>query len=177
MSKKCWIWFSNAKIRQLYVISKAKIFFSLFRFYYLHHRPQTPPQSTLWFLNTICHTNGDEFYIRWWRKSNTIYITSLLDDTFAVTSGCPGWTGRWVSSSPWRSLRTERSSSGRGTSSGKSWASCCPFSAPRGPPPGPCWWRKIGRRRWLLAPRTHSEPCLDPPTSQTESERAAPFYL
>lgn len=108
---------------------------------------------------------------------NLVYITDLLVDSSAVTSGCPGWTGRWASSSPWRSLLIGRSSWGRGTSSGKSWASCCPFSAPRVPPPGPCSWRKSGRRRRPLAPRTHSGPCSDPPTSQTESERVAPFYL
>lgn len=102
---------------------------------------------------------------------------SLLVASSATTPGCPGWTGRWASSSPWRSLQSGHSSSGRETSSGRSSASCCPFSAPRVPPPGLCLWRKSGRRRLQTVPRIHSGTCLDPPASQRGNERASPSYL
>lgn len=105
------------------------------------------------------------------------HVISLLAVSSAATSGCPGWTGRWASSSPWRSHQTGRSSLGRGTSSGKSWASCCPFSAPTALPPGPCLWRKSGRLRLRTVPRTRSGTCLGPPASQRGNERASPFCL
>lgn len=95
----------------------------------------------------------------------------------AVTSACLDWTGRWASSSPWRSLLTGRSSSAPGTSSGKSWASCCLFSGPRAPPPGPCLSRRSGRRQLTPGPRRRSGPCLDPPASQRGSGRGESFYL
>lgn len=106
-----------------------------------------------------------------------VYITNLLADSFAATSECLGWTGRWASFSPWRSLLTGHSSWGHGTSSGKSWASCCPSSDPKVLPLGPCLWRRSRRRRGLLAPRTRNGPYADPVASQIGSERVALFYL